>query len=102
MKLTFHGGAQSVTGANYLLEIGKRKILVECGMFQGGRHAEEDNFHDFPFNPREVDTLIVTHAHIDHTGRIPKLVNDGFRGKIYGTPATLDLAKLMLEDSGWD
>ncbi|MDP1629008.1 MAG: MBL fold metallo-hydrolase [bacterium] len=103
MKLTFHGGARSVTGANYLLEMesaGRRiKILVDCGMIQGSRLAEKENYEKFPYNPKEIEALLVTHAHMDHTGRIPKLYRDGFRGKIYGTPPTLDFAKLMLLDS---
>lgn len=103
MKLYFYGAARSVTGANYLLEIGaganKTKILVDCGMAQGSRVAEKENYKNFPYDPKEIRALLVTHAHIDHTGRIPKLYRDGFRGKIYGTPPTLDFAKLLLTDS---
>ncbi len=103
MKLTFHGAARSVTGANYLLETesaGRRtKILIDCGLIQGGRVAEKENYEKFPYEPSEIDALLVTHAHMDHTGRIPKLYKDGFRGKIFGTPPTLDFAKLMLLDS---
>jgi metallo-beta-lactamase family protein len=103
VKLYFHGAARSVTGANYLLEIGdetnKTKILVDCGMSQGSRMAEKENYENFPYDPKEIRALLVTHAHIDHTGRIPKIYRDGFRGKIYGTPPTLDFAKLLLLDS---
>lgn len=99
MKLTFHGGARSVTGANYLLETNKAKILIDCGMIQGSRLTEGENYERLPYNPEEIDALLVTHAHMDHTGRIPKLHRDGFRGKIYATAPTLDFAKLMLLDS---
>ncbi|MFH1990713.1 MAG: MBL fold metallo-hydrolase, partial [Patescibacteria group bacterium] len=103
MKLYFYGAARSVTGANYLLEIGsgkkKTKILIDCGLSQGSRMAEKENYKNFPYDPKEIQALLVTHAHIDHTGRIPKLYRDGFRGKIYGTPPTLDFAKLLLLDS---
>ncbi|MDO8443633.1 MAG: MBL fold metallo-hydrolase [Candidatus Azambacteria bacterium] len=103
MKLYFYGAARSVTGANYLLEVGgeknKTKILIDCGMSQGSRMAEKENYENFPYVPEEIQALLVTHAHIDHTGRIPKIYHDGFRGKIYGTPPTLDFAKLLLLDS---
>ncbi len=99
MKLHFYGGARSVTGANYLLEDKDIKILVDCGLVQGVRHAEEKNYEDFPYNPKDIDYLLLTHAHIDHTGRIPKLYKDGFRGKIITTKATKDLAYYILSDS---
>jgi len=103
MKLYFYGAARSVTGANYLLEIGggkkKTKILIDCGLSQGSRMVEKKNYENFPYDPKEIQVLLITHAHIDHTGRIPKLYRDGFRGKIYGTPPTLDFAKLLLLDS---
>jgi len=97
--LTFHGGTGSVTGANFLLDSGNAKVLVDCGMVQGGRYAEEANYEDFPYNPEDIDVLIVTHAHADHIGRIPKLVREGFKGAIYSTPATKDLASVMFEDA---
>ncbi len=99
MTLTFHGGARTVTGANYLLEAGKIKILIDCGLFQGVHFSEEKNHEPFPFDPKEIDAVILTHAHIDHSGRLPKLFREGFRGKIYSTSPTKDLAKLMLDDS---
>ncbi|MCR4284396.1 MAG: MBL fold metallo-hydrolase [Parcubacteria group bacterium] len=103
LKLHFYGGGQEVTGANYLLEhkSGKEntKILIDCGMFQGSKDREEKNSAPFEYNPKEVDALIVTHAHMDHIGRIPVLVKDGFKGNIFSTPATRELAKLMLEDA---
>ena len=100
-KLTFHGGAGSVTGANFLLEDKESgaKILVDCGFFQGRKVGEDINRDPFPYDPTSIDVLFVTHAHIDHVGRIPKLVRDGFRGVIYSTPATKEIAELMLTDS---
>lgn len=98
-KITFYGGAQEVTGSNYLLEASGKKILVDCGMFQGSRFSAERNHENFPYDPREIDALFVTHAHIDHTGRIPRLARAGFRGRIFSTPPTKDFAGLMLEDS---
>lgn len=88
-----------MTGACYLLETEKTKILVDCGMFQGSRFTELSNNDPFPFNPSEVDAVVITHAHIDHTGRLPKLYKDGFRGKIYGTAPTLDFTHELLKDS---
>ena len=103
VKLYFYGAARSVTGANYLLEVGdethKTKILIDCGLSQGGRMIEKENYENFPYDPKGIQALLVTHAHIDHTGRIPKIYRDGFRGKIFGTPPTLDFAKLLLLDS---
>ncbi|MEX2144937.1 MAG: MBL fold metallo-hydrolase [Candidatus Spechtbacterales bacterium] len=98
-KLTFHGGALSVTGANYLIETQKTKVLVDCGMMQGSRHAEEENYKSFPYDPSKVDAVFITHAHIDHTGRLPKLIKDGFAGPVYATEPTVELANVMLQDS---
>ncbi|MFC1594881.1 MBL fold metallo-hydrolase [Patescibacteria group bacterium] len=98
-KISFFGGAQTVTGACHLLEDDSTKILVDCGLFQGSRFNEKKNYDDFPFDPKTIDALFVTHAHMDHTGRIPKLVKDGFNGVIYSTPPTKDFASVMLEDS---
>lgn len=97
--LTFCGGAGSVTGSNFLLSRNGAQLLIDCGMFQGSRFAEEANHRPFAFTPSEVDALLVTHAHIDHIGRIPKLVRQGFAGPIYSTKETRELAALMLEDS---
>ncbi|MDP3710802.1 MAG: MBL fold metallo-hydrolase [bacterium] len=99
MKISFHGGAQDVTGACYLLETGSLKLLIDCGLFQGGKECEDINFEKFQFDPAGINYLLVTHAHIDHVGRIPKLVREGFRGKILSTKPTRDLARLLLEDS---
>lgn len=99
LKLTFYGGVGSVTGANFLLDTGSEKILVDCGMMQGGKFAEDKNKEPFAYDPSSMDFLLVTHAHIDHIGRIPKLVRDGFRGQIISTPPTLDIAREMFEDA---
>lgn len=99
MKLSFHGGAGEVTGACYLLETKLEKILVDCGLFQGCDECADLNFADFKFDPKKIQALLVTHAHIDHIGRIPKLVRAGFGGKIYSTAPTRDLARLLLEDA---
>lgn len=100
MKVTFLGATKTVTGSNYLVEAAGKKFLVDCGMWQGKAELEEENFHEFDFNPAEIDFMLLTHAHIDHSGRIPKLYNEGFKNKIYAHKATCDLCALMLPDSG--
>lgn len=97
--LHFYGGAGSVTGANFLFDFGTHRIMVDCGLVQGDRFAMQVNCDDFAYDPATVDALFVTHAHADHIGRIPKLVRDGFRGTIYSTPPTRDLAAVMLRDA---
>lgn len=99
MDIQFFGAAKLVTGSNFLLTTKNHKILIDCGMFQGNKEKEMMNFEDFPYDVGEIDYLILTHAHIDHSGRIPKLVKDGFRGKIISTKATYDLCSIMLLDS---
>lgn len=99
MKIYFYGGAGVVTGANYLVECAGEKILIDCGMQQGSRFVEKENFKPFLYDPAEIKALLITHAHIDHIGRIPKLYRDGFRGDIYATHPTLDLARINLDDS---
>ncbi len=99
MKLSFHGAAREVTGSCYLLETGRTKILVDCGMFQGGAFADAKNFKDFGFDPKTINTVIVTHSHLDHVGRLPKLCKEGFQGIIYATPPTAKLIKIVLEDA---
>jgi metallo-beta-lactamase family protein len=101
MKLTFCGAAGTVTGSCHLLETGNKKILLDTGMFQGGSEADEMNFERFRFNPAEIDMLILSHAHIDHSGRIPQLVKLGFKGKVITTFPTFELCKIMLPDSAF-
>ncbi len=98
-RLTFHGAAKEVTGSNYLIESGDTKILVDCGMFQGGTFCEPRNYEPFGYDPKEIAAVVVTHAHLDHTGRLPKLFREGFRGKVFVTPPTRDLTELILDDS---
>lgn len=100
MKITFLGATRTVTGSNYLVEAVGKKFLVDCGMWQGKAEQEMENEQDFEFDPKEIDFMLLTHAHIDHSGRIPKLYNEGFRNKIYAHKATCDLCALMLPDSG--
>ncbi len=99
LTLTCFGGVGSVTGANFMLSYGDKRILVDCGLVQGSEFAKEENRKDFEYDPASIQSLIVTHAHMDHIGRIPKLVRDGFTGTIYSTPTTKDLAQVMLIDS---
>ncbi len=100
MKITFLGATRTVTGSNFLVEAAGKKFLVDCGMWQGREDIEIQNGEDFEYNPAEIDFMLLTHAHIDHSGRIPKLYNEGFRNKIYAHKATCDLCTLMLPDSG--
>ncbi|MBN2905507.1 MAG: MBL fold metallo-hydrolase [Rhodobacteraceae bacterium] len=99
MQISFHGAAGGVTGSCHMVTCGGRKILVDCGMFQGGRELHEDNAELFGFDPAEIDILLLTHAHLDHCGRIPLLVKRGFRGEVICTAATRDLTRLVLLDS---
>lgn len=98
-KVGFFGGVDAVTGSNFLFEAGGRRIMIDCGLFQGEKFADDRNRERFSFNPKEIDVLLVTHAHIDHIGRIPKLYKEGFRGKIYSTPPTHALAEITLFDT---
>ncbi len=99
MKLSFYGGAREVTGACYLLETSLTKILVDCGLFQGCDECADLNFEPFRFDPASLDLVFITHAHLDHIGRLPKLIQGGFSGKIYSTAPTRELAFLLLEDA---
>lgn len=99
LKVSFYGGAGKVTGSNFLIEGAKGKVLVDCGIEQGADVLESHVYEGFSYDVAAVDALVVTHAHLDHIGRIPKLVKDGFKGKIYMTPPTRDLAVLILVDS---
>lgn len=99
LNLGFYGGAGRTTGSNFLISDGERRILIDCGLTQGCKFCEDVNREAFPYDPKSIDVLVVTHAHIDHVGRIPKLVRDGFRGAIYSTPPTREIAELMMTDS---
>ncbi|MCQ2979325.1 MAG: MBL fold metallo-hydrolase [Clostridia bacterium] len=101
MKLTFLGAARTVTGSCYWLSANGKNILIECGMFQGQAKENELNFEEFPFDPSTIDYIFLTHAHIDHSGRIPKIYKEGFRGRVICTKATKDLCEVMLPDSGF-
>jgi len=99
VRLSFHGADREVTGSCHLLHCAGRRILVDCGLFQGGRELEEENARPFGFDPAEIDILLLTHAHLDHCGRIPLLVKRGFRGEIICTAATRELARLVMLDA---
>ena len=100
VRVKFLGGARSVTGSKYLLEIDDFRLLIDCGLFQGLRKLRRRNWDPFPIDPAEIDAVVLTHAHIDHTGYLPKLVDAGFKGKIYCTYPTKDLVEILLLDSG--
>lgn len=99
MRITFYGACEEVSGSNFLLEACGKKILFDCGLFQGNKIADERNYAPFAYDPGLVDVVIICHAHLDHTGRLPKLVKEGFRGIIIGTEPTRDLTKLVLDDN---
>ena len=99
MRLEFLGAAHTVTGSCYLLETGEDRYLIDCGMFQGAKRIREYNYEEFAFNPADIDGMLLTHAHVDHCGLVPKLVREGFKGTVYATQATCDLVRIMLPDS---
>jgi len=98
-KISFYGGVGTVTGSKYLLESNGRRVLVDCGLFQGEKELRERNWQDLPFDPKQLDAVIITHAHIDHTGFLPRLVKLGFAGKVFTSRATADLMRILLLDS---
>lgn len=100
MRVTFLGAAKTVTGSCFLIETNKCRFLIDCGMFQGSSSDNELNQAPFPFNPAELDFVLLSHSHIDHSGRIPKLYVDGFKGRVFATKATTELCSIMLPDSG--
>ncbi|MEL6310535.1 MAG: MBL fold metallo-hydrolase, partial [Chloroflexota bacterium] len=101
MKITFHGAVRTVTGSQHLLDIHGTKILLDCGLYQGRRDDTYARNLNFPFTPADIDLVVLSHAHIDHSGNLPNLVKQGFRGDILCTSATRDLAATMLSDSGY-
>ena len=100
MKLTFLGAVGTVTGSKYLLETGSRRILVDCGLFQGFKQLRLRNWEPLPVAPASIDAVVLTHAHLDHSGYLPLLARNGFRGRIWCTPATADLCEILLPDAG--
>ena len=98
--ISFWGGVGTVTGSKYLVETERAKVLVDCGMFQGLKELRERNWQDPPFNPRSLNAILITHAHIDHTGYLPRLVKQGFQGPVYCSKGTADLLKILLPDAG--
>ena len=101
MNLTFYGAAGEVTGSCYLLEAAGSRILLECGLIQGSPRDEARNAEPFPFDPASLDAVILSHSHIDHSGRIPYLVKCGYSGPVYTHRASVDLCEIMLRDSGF-
>ena len=100
MDITFLGAAGTVTGSKYLLTLGNKKILIDCGLFQGHKELRQRNWEAFPMKPSNIDAIVLTHAHIDHTGYIPRLIKDGFQGPIYSTLGTKELCAVLLPDQG--
>lgn len=100
MKLTFLGAVGTVTGSKYLLEDGGKKFLIDCGLFQGAKEWRLKNWDKFPVDPASIDAIVLTHAHLDHSGYLPRLIKEGFKGPIFCSEATLDLCKILLPDSG--
>ena len=99
MKIKFLGAAQIVSGSCHLVTTDSASFVIDCGMFQGGKDVKDHNYKDFAINPAQLDFLLLTHAHIDHSGLIPKLVKRGFSGSIYCTQPTAELLQVMLPDS---
>lgn len=101
MNITFLGATQYVTGSCHLIQLGSHRLLLDCGLIQGDHEQTQKNYNDFPFDPASIDAVILSHAHLDHSGKLPLLVEKGFRGKIFAHPATIDLCEVLLEDAGY-
>ena len=101
LSLEFCGATGEVTGSLYVLRTGKHTVLLECGLVQGGADNEKRNWDDFPFEIGDIDAVILSHAHIDHSGRLPLLVKDGYRGPVYAQNAARELCRIMLKDAGF-
>ena len=99
IKILFAGGAGTATGSNFILQVGKLNIMIDCGLYQGEKVSESKNREDFSYDPKKIDILFVSHGHLDHVGRIPKLIKDGFDGVIVSTHPTKDIGELVLRDS---
>ena len=98
--ISFWGGVGTVTGSKYLVETGNSRVLIDCGLIQGLKELRERNWKEPPFDPHSLNAVLITHAHIDHTGYLPRLVRHGFRGPVYCSPGTADLLKILLPDAG--
>src|SRR5690348_13813516 len=101
VDIQFLGGAGTVTGSKFLVSWGGHRVLVDCGLFQGLKNLRLKNWEPFPVEASAIDAVILTHAHLDHSGLLPKLVREGFRGPIYATPATLELCRILLLDAAY-
>ncbi|MGL1902370.1 MAG: MBL fold metallo-hydrolase [Fibrobacterales bacterium] len=101
MEIEICGAAKTVTGSQHIIRACGKTLLLDCGLFQGHKKEAYEINHDFPFDPSEIDAVLLSHAHMDHSGNLPKLIKDGFKGKIFTTPATIDLCKIMLRDSAY-
>ncbi|MGA2655778.1 MAG: MBL fold metallo-hydrolase, partial [Gammaproteobacteria bacterium] len=101
MQLMFMGATGTVTGSKYLLKASDKQVLVDCGLFQGYKELRLRNWAELPVNPKEIEAIVITHAHIDHTGYIPLLIKNGFKGKVFTTPGTKALCEILLPDSGF-
>ncbi|HSG68283.1 MAG TPA: MBL fold metallo-hydrolase, partial [Bacteroidales bacterium] len=99
VSIQFLGAAGTVTGSKTLIRAGNMKILIDCGLFQGLKHLRELNWQPLPIDAEDIDAVILTHAHLDHSGYLPRIVQQGFRGRIYATQATVEIAAIILEDS---
>jgi metallo-beta-lactamase family protein len=99
-KISFYGGVGTVTGSKYLVEHNGSRVLVDCGLFQGLKELRERNWEEPPFDPQQLNAIVITHAHIDHTGYLPRVVRLGYNGPVYTSRATNDLLKILLPDSG--